>query len=209
MKLYLSSYRFGDNPQQLAELIGNNKRIAIIPNALDVYTDGERRQVSLQRESDGLLELGLQPEVVDLRQYFGKPEELKEKLSEFGSVWVLGGNTFVLRRAYSESGMDTWLQQQKGNKEFVYAGYSAGICVLSGDLKNVELMDQPNIDPEGYKPGVIMEGVGIVDFAIVPHFESNHPETEAASRQAGFLVSNGVDHRALRDGEVIIMEIEV
>ena len=35
MKLYLSSYGFGANLQALANLIGENKKVAIIPNALD------------------------------------------------------------------------------------------------------------------------------------------------------------------------------
>ena len=46
-------------------------------------------------------------------------DELEQKLSEFGAVWVRGGNTFVLRRAFKESGMDKWLIKQKDNKELV------------------------------------------------------------------------------------------
>jgi dipeptidase E len=207
MKLYLSSYRLGDNPQQLADLIGKNKKIGIIPNALDQYTDVERRQLSLQREADGLTQLGLSPEVIDLREYFNKPVELKEKLNSLGSVWVLGGNTFVLRKALRQSGMDEWLMQQRRNPEFVYAGYSAGICVITKDLKDVELMDSPGVTPEGYDPTIIWEGLGLVPYAIVPHFETpGHPETEAAGKQAGFLFKQGKEHKTLRDGEVIISE---
>lgn len=73
MKLYLSSYHFGNEPQKLAELVGDNRKIGIIPNALDQYTDLERRKASLQREADGLSQIGLNPEVIDLRSYFGKP----------------------------------------------------------------------------------------------------------------------------------------
>jgi dipeptidase E len=188
MKLYLSSYHFGDHPQQFSDLIGNNKNIAIIPNALDWSTDLPRRTASLQQEKDGLLQLYLQPDELDLRNYFGKPEELKRKMSEYGAVWVVGGNTFVLRRAYKQSGMDTWLRENITNQEFVYGGYSAGICVLTQDLKNIELMDEPKIVPEGYDSKIIWEGVGLVDFAIVPHYLSNHPESESASREVDYLV---------------------
>lgn len=208
MKFYLSSYKFGDNPQDLADLIGENKKIAIIPNALDVYTDLDRRAAGLQREKDGLQQIGLIPEELDLRGYFGKSEGLRNKLAEVGSVWVVGGNTFTLRRAYKASGMDTWLQEHRGNKEFVYAGYSAGVCVLSPSLKGLETVDQPNVVPEGYKPEVIWEGVGLIDFAFAPHYMSNHPESEAVNDEVEYYVKNGIEHRTLHDGEVIIMDTE-
>lgn len=206
MKLYLSSYRLGNTPQSLADLIGKNKKVAVIPNALDFSTDIERRNAGVQREIDDLKFLGLEPEEIDLRNYFGKPEDLKTKLSEFGTIWVRGGNTFVLRRAFKESGMDNWLIGQKDNKELLYAGYSAGVCVLSPSLKGLELVDDPNIISEGYQKEVIWEGLDLIDFAFAPHFESpGHPETEAVGREVEYYKKAGVEYRALHDGEVIIL----
>jgi dipeptidase E len=206
MKLYLSSYRAGNNPKQLENLFKKGKKVAVIPNALDVYTDIERRQQSLKREMDRLTGLALEPEVLDLRDYFDKKEQLNIKMESFDGLWVLGGNTFVLRRAFRESGLDEWLESTRNSSEFVYAGYSAGICVLTKDLKNIELMDDPNVNPEGYPPGLIYDGLGIIDFAIVPHFESDHPETEAASRQVEYLISNNIEYKTLKDGDVLIIE---
>lgn len=207
MKLYLSSYKIGDNPQLLAGLVGDNKKIAIIPNALDVYTDMARREAGLQREKNSLIQIGLQPEELDLRKYFGKSKELTSKMNEYGAVWVLGGNTFVLRRAYKESGLDIWLQEHKNNKKFVYAGYSAGVCVLSPELKGLEIVDQPNNIPEGYKEEVIWKGVGLIDFAFAPHYLSNHPESEMVSREVEYMIKNNIEHKTLRDGEVIVTEV--
>lgn len=204
MKLYLSSYKLGDNPQALADLVGKNKRTAIIPNSRDVDTDIARREAGIQNEKDELSRIGLHPQELDLRKYFGKEEELRRKLAEFGSVWVLGGNTFTLRRAYKESGMDSWLRQQADNEEFVYAGYSAGICVLSPSLKGLEIVDSPNPIAEGYPPDVIWEGVGLIDFAIAPHYQSNHPESEAVDKLVEYYKKNQLEYKALRDGEVII-----
>lgn len=208
MKLYLSSYKFGDNPQSLATLIGENKKIAIIPNALDVYTDLDRRSASLHREKDGLLQIGLIPEELDLRGYFGKKKELKNKLAGLGSVWVLGGNTFTLRRAYKESGMDNWLKDHQHDKTFVYAGYSAGVCVLSPSLKGLETVDQPNTVPEGYESAVVWEGVGLIDFAFAPHYKSDHPESEAVNDEVAYYKKNGIKYRTLHDGEVIILDTD-
>lgn len=207
MKLYLSSYKFGDNPQQLANLYGKNKKVAVIVNAWDVYPEGDRRQSGIQKEIDGLSQIGLQPELIDLRNYFNKQEELKVKLNEFGGLWVTGGNTFVLRRAYKESGMDNWLQLHKGDKELVYAGYSAGVCVLQKEMKGLEIIDEPNNVPDGYKNEVIWEGVGLIDFAFAPHYQSNHPESEMVTKEVEWLIKNKIEHRTLHDGEVIIMEI--
>ncbi len=208
MKLYLSSYKIGDNPKLLADLICNNKKIAIIPNALDIYTDLVRREASLQREKDSLIQIGLQPEELDLKKYFDKPKDLKNKMNEYGAVWVLGGNTFVLRRAYKESGLDIWLQEQIDNKDFVYAGYSAGVCVLSPSLKGLETVDDPIIVGEGYPKETIWEGLNLIDFAFAPHYKSpGHPETEMVDKEVEHYKKVGIKYKTLHDGEVIIIEI--
>lgn len=206
MKLYLSSYRLGDNPQQLVNLVGSNKKAAVIPNALDFSTEVDRRNAGVLREIEDLKKLGFQPEEVDLRTYFGKPEELGKKLSEFGVIWVRGGNTFILRRAFKESGMDEWLVNQKGNKELVYAGYSAGVCILSPTLKGCEFVDDPNIISEGYKKDVIWDGLDLISFAFAPHYKSNHPESEAVNTEVEYYIKNGIEYKTLHDGEAIVIE---
>lgn len=206
MKKYLSSYHLGNNPQKLAAMVGENKRVAIIPNALDFSTDIERRSKSIQREIDDLEQIGFKAEEVDLKRYFGQPEKLSRKLSEFGAMWVIGGNTFILRRAFKESGMDKWLVDQKENKDFVYAGYSAGVCILAPSLKGLETVDFPNIVPEGYKKEVIWDGIGLIDFAFAPHYQSNHPESEAVNKEVEYYTKRGIEYKALHDGEVLIID---
>lgn len=204
--MYLSSFRLGDHPEQLINLVGDNKRVAVIANSIDFGNDPERRKAGVQREIDDLAKLGLQPEELDLRDYFGKYENLEKKLAEYGMLWVRGGNTFILRRAFKESGMDKWLLGQKNNKMLVYAGYSAGVCVLSPTLKGLELVDDPNIISDGYTKDIIWEGLGLIDFAFAPHFESpGHPETEAVSREVEYYKNVGIKYKALHDGEVIII----
>jgi dipeptidase E len=206
MKMYLSSFRLGDQPQVLAGLVGSNKRAAVIANALDFSGNVDRRRAFVQREIDDLKSLGLKPEEVDLRDYFGKPEELAQKLSGNGMVWVTGGNTFVLRRAFKASGMDEWLIGQRDNQEFVYAGFSAGVCVLSPSLHGLEKVDPPNDVPSGYPNGVIWEGLGLIDFAFAPHYRSNHTESEAVDDEVAYYKERGIKFRALHDGEVIVID---
>lgn len=206
MKMYLSSFRLGDNPQQLVDLVGSNKRVAVIANSIDFGDDLERRKAGVQREIDDLKQLNLEPEEVDLRNYFGKSEKLAKKLSEFGVLWVRGGNTFILRRAFKESGMDKWLISQKDNKELVYAGYSAGVCILSPTLKGLEIVDDPNLISESYKKEVVWDGLGLISFAFAPHYKSNHPETEMVDKEVEYYIKKGVEYKALHDGEAIVID---
>jgi dipeptidase E len=52
----------------------------------------------------------------------------------------------------------------------------------------------------------VWDGLGILKFVIVPHFESNHPESEGAGKVAAYLKEHEVPFMTLRDGEVIIIE---
>lgn len=206
MKLYLSSFRLGNNPERLVNLLSKNKKAAVIVNAID-DAQQEVRKEKLQGELNDLRSLGIEAEELDLRDYFGKKNKLKEKLSEYGMVWIRGGNTFTLRRAYSYSGFDEILKEKVSDKEFVYAGYSAGICILAPSLKVLAIVDNPNITPEGYKSEIVWEGLNIIKYAIEPHYRSNHPESEMIEKEVQLCIDNKILFKALHDGEVIIEEI--
>jgi dipeptidase E len=206
MKLYLSSYKLGNHPEKLTAMVGSNKKAAVIANAMDFLENFEVRKGKVKAEVDVLKVLGFLPEEVDLRDYFGKPEELARKMSEFGLVWVRGGNAFLLLRAYIESGMDKWLIDQKDNKQLVYGGYSAGCVVLSPTMEGVDIVDDPNTLAPGYKPEIIWSGLGLIDYSFVPHFESEHLESEAVGRVVVYLKENNINFKAIHDGEVIISE---
>ena len=202
MKLYLSSYNLGDNPEKLLELV-TDKKIAVIANASDLKTVDERIQ-KVKEEFNQLIEIGLQPEELDLRDYFGRQNQLKKKLNEFKTVWVKGGNTFVLRRAMAQSGFDKLIKEKINDSDFVYAGYSAGSCVVTPTLKGLEIVDDPITVPIGYNPDVIWEGLGFVDYSIAPHYKSNHPESAMVDETVKYFVERKMPHKTLRDGEVII-----
>lgn len=204
MKLYLSSYRLGDKTKELVKMIGRNKKAAIITNALDFSTDPERKKASVAREVKDLENLGFQPEVFDLRTYFNKPTNLNKDLSSYGFLWVIGGNSFILRKAMKLSGMDKWLIRQKGSTGFVYGGYSAGVCVLSPSLKGLEIVDDPNAKAKGYDKKTIWDGVGIINWAFAPHYRSDHPESEKVNKEVEYYIDNKILFKALCDGEVMI-----
>src|SRR6476646_9914844 len=108
MKLYLSSYQIGSNPNALGELVGKNRRAAIVMNASDVFGDAKRPEY-LKKYAAALTEIGLEAEELDLREYFTSPNELRAIVKQYGLLWVTGGNTFTLRRAFRASGLDAYL----------------------------------------------------------------------------------------------------
>ena len=129
MKYYLSSYGLGNETEKLKALVTKGK-IAYIPNARD-YTGADPEKRARRTETDviSLRALGLEVEMLDLRKYFDKQSELKEKLDELGAIFISGGNVFVLRQAMRLSGLDDVLQELR-RTDFLYAGYSAAGCVL-------------------------------------------------------------------------------
>mgnify|MGYP003292152965 CR=1 FL=1 len=107
MKLYLSSYRTGNNIDELLkwkEEHGN--KIFVIPNAVDVFSDGERKTSGIQDKCKDLETLGFETQVLDLRNFFNKKEELVDYIKGVSAFYVIGGNVFVLRVAMKMSGFD-------------------------------------------------------------------------------------------------------
>jgi dipeptidase E len=210
MRLYLSSFRLGNQAQRLADLVGSNKRAAVVVNACDQMMD-EERKARVQQESAALESLGLVPVELDLRHYFNnesKQQELGPFLAGCGLVWVRGGNTFVLMRAMRASGFDTIITDMLERDAIAYGGYSAGIIALTPTLRGSEVVDDPVSIPAGYTSEVIWDGLGLLPYAIAPHYRSDHPESADVEKMVHYLIDNHILFRALRDGEAIVVDGE-
>jgi dipeptidase E len=199
--MYLSSYRLGDNPEVLRRPDGNG-RAGIVLNALDVY--GETRATNIGREIADLESLGYRAEEVDLREYFDHHDALAERLSLLDLLWVVGGNSFGLARAIAQSGFRAALLPAMA-RGLVYAGYSAGTCVMAPDLEGIHLIDDPDCFPDGYDPDTPALTLGLLPFRVVPHWQSDHPETALADAAVAYLERHGLAYRTLRDGEAIVV----
>ncbi|WP_037915437.1 Type 1 glutamine amidotransferase-like domain-containing protein [Actinacidiphila yeochonensis] len=208
MRLYLSSFRIGDHPDRLLKLLGAEPgRIAVIANAMDSAPDDVRR-AGVERETDALAELGLDARELDLREFFDdRSGRVEVVLEAFAAVWVRGGNTFVLRYAMARSGADTALTSRLGQDTIVYAGYSAGPCVLAPSLRGLELSDRPGDVTKTWGDEPVWDGLGILDHAFVPHVDSPcHPGTEVCERVAERYRADHIPHRTLRDGQVLVID---
>ncbi|GAB2658335.1 Type 1 glutamine amidotransferase-like domain-containing protein [Kribbella swartbergensis] len=200
MKLYLSSFRLGDHPERLVALLPPAARVAVVCNSIDAEDPAVRRE-KVADEITWLTELGLQPEELDLRVCTG--EALRTRLTEYDGLWVRGGNVFVLRAALAKSGADRILPELIHAEEIVYAGYSAGPCVLAPSLRGLELCD----DVDAVDGEVIWDGLGLLDHAIVPHLDSpGHPETDLVATVAELYDRTGVPYLPMRDGQALVID---
>jgi dipeptidase E len=207
VRLYLSSFRLGNRPDELVGLLNGRTSTAVILNA-DDYKSTDDRAASLESELDELRGVGLEPTELDLRDYFGKPFELRERLSSLDLLWVRGGNVFILRRAFRQSGADEAIKELLANDAIVYGGYSAGVAVLTPTLRGLELVDEPNVVPAGYEAQITWDCLGILPYGVLPHYKSDHPESADVDKSLEYLIDNHMPFIALRDGEVIVRDGE-
>lgn len=211
VRLYLSSYRLGDHPKRLVDLLGDAGPVdvAVVANAMDSAPD-DVRQAAVEYETSVLQELGSRPRELDLRTFIDLPaDEVASALIPFAAVWARGGNAFMLRYAMARSHADAALISRLRADTLVYGGYSAGGCVLAPSLRGLELCDAPGDVTRIWDDDPIWEGLGILEYAFVPHVDSpGHPETDDCGRVVEHYRTNGTPYRALRDGQVLLVDGE-
>lgn len=225
MRLYLSSERLGERAgallamltpgrqEKLTDFSGSvarpaktGKKVAIIANGYD-GASATARDIYRTEVYDPLAEfraLGLEPDELDLRAHFGDAPSLRARLANYDLVWVMGGNSFVLRRAMRQSGFDTIIRDLLEADAIAYGGYAAGAVVAGPSLRGMELMDDPWELPDGYDEPLIWHGLGLTPFAIVPHYRSRHPEAASAEKVVSYMRARRTRFRAISDGEVIV-----
>lgn len=145
-------------------------------------------------KSLGVLELTALPSIK--REHWVAPVE------EADALLVFGGDVVYLCRWMRESGLADLLPSLR---ETVYVGVSAGSMVTAPVFG--ETYDDPD------RPFVIESGLGLVDFALLPHLDhENHPESTTAKveRMAAEVPvpTYGIDDQTaikVRDGVVDVV----
>lgn len=205
MKLYLSSYELGNEIDYLKNWITeNDNNIALIANARDLKEKNESEIKKINNYAKLLENVGFKVDIVDLKKYFNNNEELYLDFKKYKAFCVIGGNVFVLRQAMKLSGFDKFLVDNKDNN-ILYMSWSAGSCVLSNSLKGLELVDNP-VNPYN-EDAIIYDGIGFLEDLFVPHYKSNHKESELIDNLVEYLEKNNIKFNAFHDGDVLIKEI--
>ena len=203
MRLYLSSYQLGDHPSALSALVQGRRHGWVIMNALDGVAP-ERRRRDAQRQIVDLARLGLVAHELDLRDH--DPGSLAAAFGQPDFLWVRGGNVFALRAALGRSGADTLIADRVRADALVYAGFSAGACVLAPDLSGLEACDSTQDAMTAYGR-IDFTGLGILDRPLVPHLNSpQHPECMALTEVAATYALNDQPYWALRDGQALVID---
>lgn len=203
MRLYLSSYQLGDHPEAFTRMVRGNKRGWVIMNAFD-GVDPRLRRVETQRQLTNLAGIGLTGHEFDLRVH-----DAESLAADFGApdfVWVRGGNVFTLRAALARSGADALIVDRLGADSLVYAGFSAGGCVLAPSLAGLEECDSTD-DALLLHGAVEFDGLNILDRPFLPHLgTSDHPEREILTQVAAAYAQDSKQHWALRDGQALVVD---
>ena len=208
MRLYLSSYRIGDHGRRLRELMRARTRACVIMNGMDGAAAAQRAELFARTVGD-LSGLGLEVTELDLRDYLDGSGDLARDLARFDLVWANGGNAFTLNMAMRQSGFATEARSLLEADALVYGGYSAGAVVAGSTLRGIDLVDSADpaeAVPPGYRSEISREGLGLVDYAVVPHYRSDHPESPRIEEVVSYCVREEIPYRALRDGEVILVD---
>jgi dipeptidase E len=206
VRLYLSSFRMGDHPEHLVALVGaGGRRAVVIANAMD-DAPADVRRGGVERELAALTDLDFDPVELDLRDYFGQERRLRRDLAGVALAWLRGGNVFMLRFALFRSAGDVVFGDLLAADALVYAGYSAGGCVLSSTLRGLELVDDAGAVMRIYGSQPVWDGLALLDEAFLPHYRSpGHPETAAIDLVAARYQAAGVGYRPLRDGQALLI----
>ncbi len=145
-------------------------------------------------KSLGVLELTALPSI--------SKEVWTTAVQEADALLVFGGDVHYLSRWMRESGLADLLPTLPGT---LYVGISAGSMVTA------PIFGETYDDPE--KPFVIEQGLGLVDFALLPHLDhQHHPESssEKVARMAAEVPvpTYGIDDQTaikVRDGVVEVI----
>ena len=134
--------------------------IAFIPTAADPYED----KWFIKSDRDEFVKKGFQIKDVDIN---GKTEqELRYEFKDIDIIFVAGGNTFYLLQKAKESGFGK-IAKELVEKGVIYVGASAG-AVLAGTTIEVA---RPFDDPAEAPKLKSFEGLNLVEFAVLPHFD--------------------------------------
>lgn len=157
-KLFLTSIKI----DKLLDIIPKSPKelkVAFIPTAADPYVDKWFAEADRKK----LIEFGFKLIEVDLKNK--DEDQLKDILSDADIVYFTGGNSFYLLDKVRKSGFDKILPSLL-DKGVIYAGSSAGAVIAGATIEPIKYLDDPSIVPELES----FEALGLVDFAIIPHY---------------------------------------
>ena len=208
MRLFLASSELGNHAHRLRQLSGSNRRVLIVRNARDYRTEDYAANV-LGDKMALFTQAGFDPQVIDLRLFFGRADELESYLEQYdpGIIYCLGGNPFFLNAALRMSGMDNIIRRALFNDAIVYAGESAGTMVAAKNLAPYMRGEDrlPEVTKDLYGKKAPLEALGLIDYYPICHaYREDHSEKTDMYRRN--VTNYGSKAVLLDDADVIIVD---
>jgi dipeptidase E len=161
MKLLLTSGGIRNEKLKKAflELLGkpvDQVSVAVIPTA----SKNEKDKAWFEKDIEDLKSTGVASvEMVDISEL--SKQEWLPKLESSDVIFVEGGDVYFLRDWAVKSGLADELPRLLQSK--LYVGVSAGTRLLNPDISVAALYYDPDKNPDG---------LGLVDFCVIPHMNS-------------------------------------
>ena len=197
MKILLTSTfsKVGETLFRLTNKKAQNLSVAFIPTASNCYK--EKPWIATDRNK--LVQMGFKIADIDLESE--SKETLVQKLEKVDVIFVAGGNTLYLLSKSIDSGFKD-LVKELITKGKIYIGSSAG-SILAGPshepFKEEELKELgADFKLKSY------DGVGLVDYVIVPHFNQKKYLEESKATISKY--KDRFKMRTLNDNEAIIID---
>ena len=76
---------------------------------------------------------------------------------------------------------------------------------MAPSLKGLQTVDDPSDKPYPQLQETIWEGLGALDYIILPHYKSDHPESADIDKEVEYCTRNNLKFKTLRDGDAIII----
>ncbi|RBP98280.1 peptidase S51 [Bifidobacterium aemilianum] len=168
------------------------KSVLYIPTASNPQVHQQAVRVAARR----LRRMGLRVRTVDVAKV--SPRLVHRALTHCDIIYIGGGNTFYLLQELRRIGADRMLVDQVRRGK-IYVGESAGAVITAPDIAYIGEMDDAGRAPELSDT----QGLGLVDFSVVPHYGTPwaNPATAAIIRKYLQILKL----RIIRDDQAILV----
>lgn len=194
-KLFLASFFAYSSPLLLPMLPKSPRglKLAFIPTTADPYDD----KSWMLEDRNKLEQMGFDVFDVDLKNK--TQEALAKDLEKADVIFVSGGNTYYLMEKVTKSGFDKVVKKLL-NRGVIYVGSSAGTAIMCPTIEYLE-----DLDDRSKAKLDSFQGLGLIDFLILPHYGEPKYEKRFQSIIAKWK-DKGYKIQTLTNNQVITVE---
>jgi dipeptidase E len=193
MKLYLTS-NAANVLEKIVPLLNKSPhllKVAFIQTAADIYENSPW----IDNDKNKLNELGFSIKIVDLKD----KESVEKSLKDVDIIFVAGGNTsYLLEQAQKCDFLEIVRNLVKHG--VIYIGSSAGSLLAGPNIEIDKIYDDGDFGKELNS----YEGLGFIDFVILPH--ADNPAYEPYIKKIFEKYGDKYKFKKLNDNQFIIVE---